>query len=500
MHRYAGRRAAARAPALPFAVLTPCPHALLAARSAHAPGAQALGELRADGAGLKWRSATSGKVVQVAPSDMRGLSWAKVRGGQQLRVHLKGGNNIKFEGLKQADHEAIAALSGSTFGHELRPLTISTKGLSWGVATVDGAMIRFDVDSAEGFEIPLSEVQQATMQGKAEVSLEMYLVDTLAPEDEMLTEIRFTIPTRGDADGGADADEDEGDGLRTAEDFLNKIISKADLAIDQEAIVSLNDVPMVVPRGRYEIEFYGGFLKLHGKSYAYKVMYSSIVGVYSLPKPDQYHVNVAVHLEPPIRQGATFYQFLLLQFPAAENLDLSLNLSKAQLADKFGGRLPHTLSGPTHEVVAKLVAGLTDRPLHKPAPSFKSAASASAIRCAIKADEGFLFAFDRAFLFVNKPVTLLPHEQVASVEFRRVEKEAAGSAASRSFDMIVTKRNGEAVQFANIRRNECAPAVLARRRLPRSASARHFALPCPAIAPLVRRSLQLCSAWLPAAG
>jgi hypothetical protein len=43
---------------------------------------------------------------------------------------------------------------------------------------------------------------------------------------------------------------------------------------------------MAVPRGHYEIECYASFLKLHGKTYDYKVMYSSIVGVYSLPKPD----------------------------------------------------------------------------------------------------------------------------------------------------------------------------------------------------------------------
>lgn len=424
---------------------------------ARATRAQALGELRVDGSGLKWRSATSGKVVQVAPSDMRGLSWAKVRGGQQLRVHLKGGNNVKFEGLKATDREALAALCQEAFGHELRPLAISCKGLSWGAANVDGAMVRFDVDGAEGFEIPLAEVQQATMQGKAEVSLEMHLADTLAPEDEMLTEIRFVIPPRSAVEGGGaelDDDDGDGDGARTAESFLNKVISKADLAIDQEAIASLSDVPMAVPRGRYEIELYGGCLKLHGKSYAYKVMYSSIVALYSLPKPDQYHVNVAVHLEPPIRQGATFYQLLLLQFPAEETLELTLNASDAHLRDKFGGRLRSPLSGAYHEVVAQLLTGLTGKPLHKPAASFTSAHGASAIRCAIKADDGFLFPCERSFIFINKPLTLIHYETIRSIEFRRVDKEAAGAAAARSFDMVLTKKSGEAIQFANIARKE----------------------------------------------
>ncbi|KAJ1640948.1 hypothetical protein T492DRAFT_854049 [Pavlovales sp. CCMP2436] len=103
----------------------------------------ALGELRADSVGIKWKSRTTGKEVKVASSDMRGLSWARVRGGNQLRVHLKGGSSLKFEGLKPADRGPIEELCRG-YGQELKALALSSKGLSWGAASVEGAMIKFE--------------------------------------------------------------------------------------------------------------------------------------------------------------------------------------------------------------------------------------------------------------------------------------------------------------------------------------------------------------------
>jgi len=213
-------------------------------------------------------------------------------------------------------------------------------------------------------------------------------------------------------------------------------------------------VPLALPRGRYEIEFFAAFLKLHGKTYDYKVMYSSMVSLYTLPKPDQYHINVAIHLDPSIRQGNTYYQFILMQFPVEEELSVEVALSEQVLRDKYKGRLEKSLRGPTHEVMANLVSGLTGKKVNQPAADFKSNAGYSAIRCALKADDGYLFAFEKAFLFVNKPTTLIPYDTISAAEFKRVDKATTGGAASKSFDMVVHKKSGESVTFSNIRRNE----------------------------------------------
>lgn len=98
----------------------------------------------------------------------------------------------------------------------------------------------------------------------------------------------------------------------------------------------------------------------------------------------------------------------------------------------------------------------------------------SAIKCALKASDGFLFPLERAFFFIPKPPTLLLYEDVAFVvrafsiksldisaflnhifqEFSRVS-DASGSASTstRNFDLIVNLKSGTSHQFTNIQRH-----------------------------------------------
>jgi structure-specific recognition protein 1 len=49
-------------------------------------------------------------------------------------------------------------------------------------------------------------------------------------------------------------------------------------------------------RGRYDVEIFPSFLRLHGKTYDYKIMYSSISHIFELPKPDDRHVCLMVNI------------------------------------------------------------------------------------------------------------------------------------------------------------------------------------------------------------
>ena len=61
-----------------------------------------------------------------------------------------------------------------------------------------------------------------------------------------------------------------------------------------EVIVNLPQMPCITPRGRYEFDMYPDFLRLRGKSYDYKILYSSIVKLFLLPKSDDMHIYFVV--------------------------------------------------------------------------------------------------------------------------------------------------------------------------------------------------------------
>ena len=81
-------------------------------------------------------------------------------------------------------------------------------------------------------------------------------------------------------------------------------------------------------RGRYSLEFFNDSLRLLGKSTDYRVPFTNIHRIFLLPKVDDLHVQLVLGLDPPIRQGATRYPFLVAQWPKDEEVDAELNMSE----------------------------------------------------------------------------------------------------------------------------------------------------------------------------
>ena len=85
---------------------------------------------------------------------------------------------------------------------------------------------------------------------------------------------------------------------------------------------------------------------------------------------------------------------------------------------------------------------------------FKSFRNDEAVKCSVKASDGYLYPLKSSLVFIHKPVHYIKHQEVKYVEFSRIGGIGAGMPASRSFDMTVTKMDGEAVHFAGIDKQE----------------------------------------------
>ena len=51
---------------------------------------------------------------------------------------------------------------------------------------------------------------------------------------------------------------------------------------------SFEEVLVLTPRGRYDVDMFPEFLRLRGKTYDYKILYTSISRLFLLPKDDQH--------------------------------------------------------------------------------------------------------------------------------------------------------------------------------------------------------------------
>lgn len=170
-----------------------------------------------------------------------------------------------------------------------------------------GQLLSFDIGDQPVFEIPLSNVSQCTT-GKNEVTLEFHQNDDA---EVSLMEVRFYVPpTQEDgvdpvevrpplvawrADGAEQAQAGLGAGAPLPDyqcvllqAFAQNVLSKADvIQATGDAICIFRELQCLTPRGRYDIRIYPTFLHLHGKTFDYKIPYTTVLRLFLLPHKDQ---------------------------------------------------------------------------------------------------------------------------------------------------------------------------------------------------------------------
>lgn len=219
-------------------------------------------------------------------------------------------------------------------------------------------------------------------------------------------------------------------------------------------IATIPEVPMLIPRGKYSFDFYATFAKLHGRTNDYKILYKDITKCFLLPKPGGVHMAYLLQLTTPLRQGQTLHHFIALQFDKEKQQKVIINLSKEQIKDQYNDKLEQEIEGPLYDVLSKLFKNLVKVNILIPG-EFKSSKDGEAIKCSVKASDGYLYPLKSSLVFIHKPVHYIKLSEIKYVEFSRVGGAGVGMPSSRSFDMTVTKIKEEpAITFAGIDKQE----------------------------------------------
>ena len=108
-----------------------------------------------------------------------------------------------------------------------------------------------------------------------------------------LVEVRFYVPGTMTKEAGSDAENDEEkpdeEEQSAAQAFHEAVKEKAELGeVMGDVIINFEDVLVLTPRGRYDLDMFSEFLRLRGKTYDYKINYSGISRLFLLPKDDQH--------------------------------------------------------------------------------------------------------------------------------------------------------------------------------------------------------------------
>lgn len=79
-------------------------------------------------------------------------------------------------------------------------------------------------------------------------------------------------------------DEERKEKSSYSQNLYKKIIEKAKIgSFAGESILTLNEVNLAVPRGKYTIDFYQKNLRFHGQTYNFTIDYKNIMKGFLLP-------------------------------------------------------------------------------------------------------------------------------------------------------------------------------------------------------------------------
>eukprot|EP01102_Stenamoeba_stenopodia_P016556 TRINITY_DN579_c0_g5_i1.p2 TRINITY_DN579_c0_g5~~TRINITY_DN579_c0_g5_i1.p2 ORF type:complete len:627 (-),score=210.42 TRINITY_DN579_c0_g5_i1:2147-4027(-) len=471
-----------------------------------------VGTLKFSGHGIGWRAKSVGEQnkatsqITILAKDLVEATWIRT-GKKAFQLSLiasstgdgssssVNNNNkqqqYKFEGFQESERVNIANFLKNSFQVELKTDAYTTKGLNWGSFDLEeaGNRLVFKIGDKNAFDVPLARVAQ-TQLSKNELILE-FNQDDVAANSESLVEMRFSIPTiKEGTKGGSEKkqsaegeeEEEEGDSdestqvtLMSPQLFHKQLIAKlggkgAGVGAGGAggAVIFLPKVKFLAPRGRYDVEMYPTFFKLHGSTYSYQIKHDHISRLLLLPKGEGDAVFV-VSLDPPVRQGQTTYPHLLLHVSTINRLEgVAINVKKDQEKKYNGIKELQEIAKKEEEkeeedneeeeedeatrkksselqVVQKAFEIFHTKKTTGPS-TFKGHYSHPWIKCSFKANDGCLYPLEKSFFFIHKPPIHIPFGSIAHVEFSRV------GGLHSTFDFTITvrgqsSRDGNSVSY-----------------------------------------------------
>ncbi|KAL9103568.1 MAG: hypothetical protein Q9163_001406 [Psora crenata] len=439
------------------------------------------GKCRIAETGLGWKPSGGGDTFTLDASNITAAQWSRAAKGYELKILSRNAGVIQLDGFEQEDFDRTVKAFKLFYGINLENREHALRGWNWGKAEFGKAELAFNVQNRPAFEVPYSEISNTNLAGKNEVAVEFSLPANgsetgtnghlggargrgrkAGAAKDQLVEMRFYIPgtvtkREKDEDGeeksvdGEDAEEQNAASL-----FYETLMDKAEIGeVAGDTYATFLDVLHLTPRGRFDIDMYESSFRLRGKTYDYKIQYDHIKKFMLLPKPDDMHTLITIGLDPPLRQGQTRYPFLVMQFKREEEVIIELNMTEDLLEGKYKGKLQPRYESPQHSVVAQIFRGLAGKKVITPSKDFVSHHQQSGVKCSIKANEGHLFCLDKSFMFVPKPASYIPFDNISVIVMSRV---GGAVSASRTFDInIMTKSGGVEHQFSNINREEQKP-------------------------------------------
>jgi structure-specific recognition protein 1 len=105
----------------------------------------------------------------------------------------------------------------------------------------------------------------------------------------------------------------------------------------------------------------------------------------------------------------TLHYFIAMNFEIDREVKVKVNLTPEEIQSKYGDNLKPEVEGKLYDVLSNLFNTLVGIKKIIVPGDFKSHKGAKAIKCSVKAAEGYFYPLKSSLVFIHKPVLYLRH-------------------------------------------------------------------------------------------
>ena len=99
---------------------------------------------------------------------------------------------------------------------------------------------------------------------------------------------------------------------------------------------------------------------------------------------------------------------------------MRLNLTPEEITEKYGDKLKPEMEGKLYDILSSLFDHLVGIKKIIVPGDFMSSRDSKAVKCSVRAAEGYLYPLKSSLVFIHKPILYIRHSELKSVEFSRV--------------------------------------------------------------------------------
>ncbi|EGR30466.1 structure-specific recognition, putative [Ichthyophthirius multifiliis] len=324
------------------------------------------------------------------------------------------------------------------------------KGINWCNLQFDEDNMVLNYKQKRLCKLPLNKIQNSTVN-KNDIVIDLNTLDIKEDED-VLCEMRLYVPFQQENQSKEQENEQneaENQKASRADQLNSEIISKAKIGqYSGASIVKFEDLPLLVPRGKYSLDMFQNSAKFHGSSYNYIVEYKNIIKAFLLPLPDEVNIAFVLGLEQPLKYGNTVHSSIVMQFRKDIQQQVKVNLDPELKKQSNLKELEEQYEGPLYEIVGQIFKQLCQIPVIMPG-GFQSSDGQCCVKCTLKTHQGMLFPMKKSLIFIYKPVIHVTLTDITKVEFERV----GNASLNKLFDIKVFTKSSNA-HFIGFERKE----------------------------------------------